>query len=456
MLYKTIRIAVMASLLVHSYAALSVPFGSYDARSLAMGGAGVAVGNAGTAPLFNPALLSVPDGNNNFALVLPAVGLRVADPDNLRDSIESFQSSNVVNNLTTSVTDLNAAITTATTGTPTSADIAAIALPASQSATNLTNLSNQLSTLGNKPLTVDGGVSTVIALPHERLGLAFYASASVVTGGLFIYNDAPTVQTISNQLNCLASAAALPTTTNPEIAAAVTAINACGTNVDFTNTTLQSGINFRGVALAEAGLAISTFNLGYLTWGVTPKIVKARLFDIPINVNDSNQTNTESKDYEANYTMTNFDIGIATSDIIGWRTGLVVKNVIPYSLDYKRALIPGTTPVRTGQTLELKPLVRVGLSHTTSWSTVALDIDVTRNDPVGYEKQSQYVALGGELNAWDVLAIRAGYRADLVNPDRSVASLGVGLGIFGIPHVDVAVAGNASEVGASLQFGVRF
>lgn len=449
MSFKTLKLAATAALFVTSSAAMAVPFSSFDARSMAMGGVGVAVGNAATAPLFNPALLSITREDDDFALVLPTIGIRVADPDKLSDSIDKFQSGNYVTNLTNSITTLNNAIATANT-TPTAANITAMQVAAGTVGnTTLPAVSTQLATLNNKPITVDGGVATVVSIPGNQLGIAFYANGVVTAGGLFQYKDKPTLDNLSLHISCLSTAAD------------TTAINACnttyggGANPNFNNTTLQSSVNFRGVMLSEMGLAFSS-DLGYMTWGLTPKIVKAQLFDVPINVNNTNQTGVSSSDYQANYSMTNIDLGVATYDKIGWRTGLVIKNVIPYTLDFKKAPTPGATPVANGQTLTLRPLVRVGVSHTTSWSTVALDIDVTRNDPAGFEQSTQYIALGGELNAWDWVQLRAGYRVDMVNSARNVTSVGLGLSPFGVPHFDIAVAGNASEIGASFQLGVHF
>ncbi|MEQ1837320.1 MAG: hypothetical protein ABL858_03110 [Candidatus Nitrotoga sp.] len=133
-----------------------------------------------------------------------------------------------------------------------------------------------------------------------------------------------------------------------------------------------------------------------------------------------------------------------------------MKNVIPYSYDFKRAPTAGATPIPTGVKMELRPQARVGVSHANTWSTVALDVDLTRNDPAGLENKSQYIALGGELDAFGWAQIRAGYRADLVNSARNVASLGLGLALFKVVHVDIAAAGNKNEVGASFQFGVHF
>src|SRR5690606_41160112 len=104
---------------------------------------------------------------------------------------------------------------------------------------------------------------------------------------------------------------------------------------------------------------------------------------------------------------------------------------------------------------EIKPQPRLGVAHQTSWSTVALDLDLVENDPIGYGEGSQYAAFGVELNAFDILQLRGGYRANLVNSERNIASVGVGLWLLGL-HVDLAVAGNENELGASAQLGLSF
>ena len=109
----------------------------------------------------------------------------------------------------------------------------------------------------------------------------------------------------------------------------------------------------------------------------------------------------------------------------------------------------------TGETLRLIPQTRAGISHTNRWSTVAMDVDLYRNDPVGLENYTQYVSLGGELNGWSWIQIRAGYRADLVDSAHNIVSFGLGFSPFGV-HVDTAIAGNEREIGASIQFGFRF
>lgn len=431
------------ALLFSSSFAVAIPFSSFDTRSMAMGGAGVAVGGADAAPLFNPALLSVANDKDKFSIILPTVGIRVADPDKLLDSIDKFQSGNYINKLQNDITALNNAVN-ATPQNQTTIQNAANAI-GNPTTGSLIAVSNQLSTLSNKPITADGGVATVVGIPSKKLGVAFFANGSVATGGIFKYTDAPTIQALATNANNCASNATLYA-------------SACNTLSTFNTNSLTSGINFRGVLLSEFGFSLSRefhpYNKSY-AFGITPKIIKATLFDALIKVNNSNQTNVTGADYIAEYNIANFDLGAAKDYNNGWRTGLVLKNVIPYKLDFKRATPSGTTPVPTGNTLTLNPQARFGVSHATSWSTVALDVDLTRNDPSGLENNTQYIALGGELNAFGWAQIRAGYRVDMVDSARNITSLGLGLSPFGV-HVDLAVAGNANEVGASFQLGFRY
>ncbi|MFU8838515.1 MAG: plasmid transfer protein, partial [Thiohalomonadaceae bacterium] len=81
-----LRIAMGAVLLASYGITQAAPFNSYDPRSMAMGGAGVAVGNAGTASMFNPALLAASHDKDRFAILIPVAGARAFDPDDFSDA----------------------------------------------------------------------------------------------------------------------------------------------------------------------------------------------------------------------------------------------------------------------------------------------------------------------------------------------------------------------------------
>lgn len=431
-----LKIALAALFLAGSTSAMAIPFASFETRSMGMGGVGVAIGSPDAAPLFNPALLSVSKPEDDFSLILPTIGVGVGDPSKLRDAVDAFNNGNYLNNLQTSINTFNNAPTVGNATTVTN---------------NINTVSTQLTTLSNRPITVDGGAAVVASIPSKSFGMSFYADAHVATGGQFKYNDAATLSTLSNNVSLCA---ATPGNNVP-----------CNYVAAFNTNNLTSGILFRGVALGEMGVAMShEFDISdsKIAFAITPKIVKAQLFDAQLKVSDSNtnsSTNVTGSDFLAEYSFANFDIGAAKLyEDSGWRTGIVIKNVIPHTLDFKSKPVgtpAGTPQIVTGQ-LNLKPQARIGVSHSTSWSTVGLDIDLTRNDPAGFEQGSQYVALGGELDAFGWAQLRAGYRMNLVDSARNVYSLGLGFALFGVVHADVAAAANADEAAASVQLGVHF
>ncbi|MFV1985558.1 MAG: conjugal transfer protein TraF [Thiohalomonadales bacterium] len=66
------------------------PLISFDARSVGMGGTGVASSKLASAAYSNPALVSQPIGGDNFQLLLPVVGVNANDPQGLIDDVDAF------------------------------------------------------------------------------------------------------------------------------------------------------------------------------------------------------------------------------------------------------------------------------------------------------------------------------------------------------------------------------
>ena len=71
--------------------ASAVPYGFFDARSVAMGNVSVATGGVQTAAFSNPAMLAVNEGDDTMALLLPAVGAQVIDDGGVVDKVDEFQ-----------------------------------------------------------------------------------------------------------------------------------------------------------------------------------------------------------------------------------------------------------------------------------------------------------------------------------------------------------------------------
>jgi hypothetical protein len=138
--------------------------------------------------------------------------------------------------------------------------------------------------------------------------------------------------------------------------------------------------------------------------------------------------------------------------------GLVAKNLI--SKEYETESNPNTaTGLTTKTTVSLDTQFRAGISHSTEWTVVAVDLDLMENDPVAFEKPTQYASVGAEFDLFDTLQLRAGYRTNLSMSDASVVSAGIGLSPFGL-HLDIAAMANPSdpkkEAGAALELGFYF
>jgi|GEM_PF-1955709 len=72
----------------------AMPYGYYDARSVAMGNVSVATGGITTAALSNPGMLTVNENDDTFALLFPAIGVQAVDDGDVIDSIDEFQAIN--------------------------------------------------------------------------------------------------------------------------------------------------------------------------------------------------------------------------------------------------------------------------------------------------------------------------------------------------------------------------
>ena len=486
---KLLKFAAPIALLMTSSAVLAMPFDSFDPRSMAMGTTGVAVGDPSLAPFFNPAMLTASDPSKKYSIEFPIIGGRLYDPSNMHTNLQT---------LSDNVNALNASVTTANANASSTNSATIKLLPGNMNtvATNLDAVNNSLKSMSNQPLQGEFGAATVVGVPGKNWGFAFYADAWAAMGGTLEYNDATTLSNLStsvksaaNILNgasstastaCSAVQAGTGTTTDVTncLAAANNLNSSLGTAsnaVNFnTNTTLQSKIHIRGLLVEETGLSVShSLSTSDHSWslGFTPKVMNLTLFDALLSANNGSSTsNVTSNDYTAKYSTVNFDMGVAKSYNNGWRTGVVVKNVIPQSFNYMSI---GSNPAGSAQsvtgTLNMNPQARLGVSHENAWSTVALDADMTRNDPAGLENASQFVGLGGELSAWGWAQLRAGYRADLLNPGQELISVGLGLSPripYFKPHLDLAVSvskdaftnglNNATQAGVALKAGFNF
>ena len=387
----------------------AAPFGSFDPRSMAMGGTGVASGTSANAAFFNPALLSTANKDEDFSLEFPIVSIRIADRDDFLDNLDTFQNSNSIDSFSSAINAFNTAATPA-----------AKALVVSTGNTLLTGLG----TLSNRDLEVEVLAGATVGIPGKKFAASVFV-AGRATGGMLLditTNDLGRIQAVLDQL----------------------AANNLASIVDPT-TNLTSVVLGRGAAVAEVGIALAKeFEFfGGVGVGMTPKFQKVDTFDYALNIETADITLDEGK---KSYNSVNFDIGVGKDFKNNWKAGAVIKN-----------LLPKTYTTSLNNKLETKPQVRVGATHQTSWSVVSMDLDLLKNDPIasGFGTPTQYAGIGVELDAFDLFQVRLGYRHNLSDSDTSVVTAGLGLSPFGV-HIDVGVMGNSNEVALGVQTGFRF
>jgi hypothetical protein len=406
-------------LVLFSAQASALPFNANDPRSLAMGGTGVASGTAANAGFMNPALLAAAKDEEDFALELPIVGGSVYDPDKVLDEIDNYKTGNYEANL-------NAAVA---------------ALATTQDAANATAVSNatsalkaQLLKLSNKDLQGEVMAGFVVGIPSRRIGASLTADWRAVGGGVLDVTSAD-----QNALQNMIDLAGNPTVLNANT---------------ITSSSLTSNLQARGAVISELGVSLARevdlFGTPVAV-GITPKYIKVTTFDYKIGVGTAKfDANKGKKEYSG----ANLDVGLAKDYKNGWKTGVVAKNLISKEYETEPYASPGLVASAPAK-IKIKPQVRAGVSHTTDWSTVALDADLTTNDPVGFEKKSQYVGLGAELDVFDLLQLRIGYRHNMKDSNTSIPTIGLGFSPFGA-HLDFAVGANGKETALAMQLGFRF
>ncbi len=414
----TLKKLTAATLLgVFSTAASAVPFMTMDPRALGMGGTGVASGTSANASFYNPALLAAARQDEDFSLELPVIAYRISDPDDLRTAITDASEANYFENYDKARADLQ-------TGIPTPQEIDNF-----RKATN--DLLTGLESFSNKTVEADGSVNLVIGVPSRNTGIA------VTLGGWTSFGFVGELTaTDNNTLRALANADFTnPLDPNYQDPATIIA-----------GTDYSSNIRTQGILARELGISLahefSLFNRD-VAMGITPKAVMASTLDYIYRASDIDNAEFDLNQGRQDSTGFSMDFGMARDYGNGWKTGLSIKNLIPQS--YETA---------TGDKIEVNPTARFGLAYLSERANLALDLDLTENDPAGLGGKSQYASLGAELDVW-VLLVRLGYRYNLANPDTSVVTAGLGLNLLGL-HVDVGAGVGNNEVAAAAQLGFKF
>lgn len=383
--------------------------------SMGMGGTGVALPNPATSSLFNPAELSAtPREDRNGFNFGYSVGAEAYDPHRIIQKVNDTRKT--LNKLQDEINSLNSSSS--------SSQYKTIAKNISDVRSNLKLMNDHsiAATLGTNILMNHAGHSLGVGLTLS--GTADFASQTDYTA-----HD-------ENYLNQMQTAANTSDYT---------------TLKSFNKSNLTSNVRAVGVGILQAGLSLShRFNVfgQSLDIGVTPKVMDVYTYNYsqtPANASTSEWRNSQ---YRNHRTTANVDFGVLKHFHNGLYTGLTVHNIVPENFK--------TEPDNQGrvETVKIHPVARVGVGYDAGWYRLGLDADLTRNQPLPLVRATRFVSVGGAINAWRWLQLRAGYRWDTLDSSRNVVSAGFGLSPFNVLHIDVGGLYAKSDYGASVQLGI--
>jgi hypothetical protein len=269
----------------------------------------------------------------------------------------------------------------------------------------------------NGGINIEANLALALASPSRIGGFALYANTDVdANANLFISGD---------DVNVIANAQ------TPE-------------ELEELNSRMQ----VVGAAISEIGFAYAnqfTLSDKQVYWSITPKFQQVDSFNYVSKVNDFDEDDFDANDYTKTENNFNFDIGLATELTERVTVGLVAKNLIEN--DYQSVTSQGITP-----SYKVGPEYIAGISYNGDIVTLAADIDLTAPQRSNIIKESQYARLGLELNAFDWVQIRAGYRHDFNGDQEDSYSVGFGFSPFGVVRLDLmAQTSGENDIGAGLQ-----
>lgn len=421
------------AILLCSTPLLAASFSPMDARSLSMGGVGVAGARAASAGLFNPALLAVQPKDRGFSLILPTVGVVVDDKDDVVNTLDDVQNG--------SLQALENAIDQGNqSGFINPSDVSALD-PA------LRNFAGDLPRLGGKPVNLDVGAGLGFGMPGKELGVGLNVHGTLTAGVVINVANSD----VAN-LNTLAGYAQDGIFDAAE-RANTTFFNATGTALKPVDEIITSSISILGVAITEAGLSLArefTIAGQTLALGITPKLVQVDTiyYTQAVNSNDLGDT-IEDEKYRKKYDDFNMDMGVAQvygEEETALTVGLVIKNLISNS--YQTAAdVNGKT-----HEIEIRPQLRAGVNKRWNRRSVGADLDLSRNKSAGLVADSQFLSVGAEYDL-TYLQLRAGFRHNLVSDGvEDMLTAGLGLGPLDI----TALYASEHSLGVNVQLGFSF
>lgn len=418
---KSIRLlgGIAPALVLFSSQVAALPYGSLDPYGFSLGGTGVAHGTNSNAIFYNPALLSITGQTEDISLM---AGARFSDKLKVLDALASYQDNGLEAAYDAALNDYK------------SGNVGDARQDVFDTATAL---GNQLVLMAGKPIQREYLYAVVFAIPHKKVDMSLIIDSRELGGAI--------INTTANDINELlrvrneASDGSL------------------STQETFDSSQLTSHMLGRGLIMNEIGLSLAReFNVaGHdVAFGITPKYIMATSFDYAVNVNIADYDSSLGQKTDSSIDI---DVGAAKEFGNGWTTGFAIKNLIGQEYETQPYVDPKLTGLGVTinpSIIKIKPQARIGASHSTQWTTVSLDLDLNESESFGFDSKTQYLALGAELNVFEMTQLRIGFRHNMSDTSTSIATIGIGFDLPGV-QLDLAAGANEDEIAYSIQIGFR-
>ncbi|WP_413283032.1 conjugal transfer protein TraF [Vibrio sp. MA40-2] len=369
-----------------------------DARSVAMGGTGVASADYLTSSFHNPALGALyrldghSRGGDDFGLLLPGFGVQLNDQDDMVTTVDD------------SVDTYDKYEDGFDNGTA--------------SAAQSSELDELLEDLEDKaPVNLNAGVGVVIAVPTQYISVNLFAAG---------YADVVAISEIADTDSSYDSTDA----------------------TDVKERFEDSEVGVAGVVVTEIGVALSKQFEIYgqnFAFGISPKLQQFETY-----ASFSTLRDFEIDDYDENkQTDSAFNVDLGAAWIHNnWRVGMVVKDAISKDVQ----------TIDDDVTYQMEPKITIGGAYSSNFFTASLDVDLTKETRfTNLEDDTQFVRFGLEGDAWGWAQLRAGYSIDLEDNTDNTITAGLGLSPFDVINLDLAATyANESSFGASANLAFTF
>lgn len=389
------KILPVIALSVISQSVHAVPF-TFEARSLAMGGAAVATADLATAAWANPAMLTNQRPNDDFSLLI-GLGVLVRDNEDLISDIDDFQAAD------------DRRVDALALGTP------AGALEAVQATAEMANI---ISGIEGKDIAADVSGVAAMGIAFESFAMAVSVRSDAIGAGTMTNLSSTPVEVLDDNFNIL---------------------------------------NVEGVLATEIGVSFAkSFRVAdrKLSIGIKPKFVDLQAFSYSekiLNIDGLDDVLDQENKSDLG-TFSTIDLGLAMDLSDSFRLGLNVRNLITDEFDLGVNTLNFDTEARIGLAYH-NSLLTVAVDY-----DLIENKPLLANPEFG-DLKTQYLALGAEFNAFDFMQLRVGASknlADDITGGSKDTAFTAGVGLWLGFNLDIAATYTDSSVGTFLQAGFRF